>query len=304
MNVMVTGGAGFIGSHVCEALLDLGHKVVCVDNFDDLYDPKIKEKNIENLGAKDGFSFHKADIRDYDGMKRVFSESSVDKVVHLAAKAGVRASIANPKEYEDVNVNGTRNMLELCREFNIKGFVFGSSSSVYGVNKKVPFSESDAVESQISPYAKTKRDAEILCQDFSREFGLDIVCFRFFTVYGPRGRPDMAVYKFTQLIDKGSPVEVFGRGNAKRDFTYVKDIADGVAGSIDRDFGFEIINLGSANPITVKRVIKLIEANLGKKAKMNFVPPQEGDVPITYADISKAKKLLGYSPGTGIEQGI
>ena len=304
MNILVTGGAGFIGSHICDALLDRGDCVVCVDNFDSYYDPAIKEKNIKQCLLNSNFELYKVDVRDFEKLGKIFEKEKIDKIVHLAAKAGVRASFENQKEYFDVNVNGTKNLLELAVRHKIKNFVFGSSSSVYGVNKKVPFSEDDKADNQISPYAESKRKAELLCKDFHDKNHLNVTCLRFFTVYGPRGRPDMAPYKFTKIISDGKEIEMYGDGTTKRDYTYIKDIINGVVSALDKDFGFEIINLGDSNTVELTYFIKLIEKNVGKKAKIKKMPMQKGDVPVTYADITKARRLLGYEPKVKIEEGI
>ncbi len=301
--ILVTGGAGFIGSHVCEALLSKGNKVICVDDFNDYYSPSIKEKNIEEASKNPNFVLHRVDITDDKALRKVF-ESKIDKVIHIAARAGVRASFENPQLYEKVNVEGTRNLLELSKEFKIKNFIFGSSSSVYGTNKKLPFSEEDPIENIISPYAEAKKKAEELCKEYHDRFGLNVICLRFFTVYGPRGRPDMAPYKFTRLILEGKPIDMYGGGASKRDYTYVKDIIDGILSALDKNFGFEIINLGDSNTVELKHFISLIEKEIGKKAVINKLPMQKGDVPITYADISKATRLLNYNPKIKIEEGI
>jgi UDP-glucuronate 4-epimerase len=302
--ILVAGGAGFIGSHVCDSLLAKGLKVICVDNFNDYYDPKIKGSNIKNMTDNDNFVLYKVDITNKDELCLVFKDNSVDKVIHLAARAGVRASFKDPELYSNVNVEGTRNLLEFSNEFNVKNFVFGSSSSVYGLNKKVPFLEEDDIDNTISPYAKTKKEAEQLCREYHDKFGLNITCLRFFTVYGPRGRPDMALYKFTKLILGEKPIEMYGNGGSKRDYTYVADIVDGILAALDKDLGFEIINLGNSNTVELNYFISVIEKETGKKAIIEHVSDQKGDVPITYADISKAKKLLDYDPKIKIGEGI
>jgi len=302
MKILVTGGAGFIGSNLCERLLK-ENNVICVDNFNDYYDPKVKEDNVKGFLENKNFELHKIDILDKEKLYRLFQRHKIDKIVHLAARAGVRPSLQNPELYHEVNVNGTLNLLELAKEFNVKSFIFGSSSSVYGTNKKVPFSETDSLNNMISPYAVTKRKAEKLCEKYS-ELGLNITCLRFFTVYGPKGRPDMAVYKFTSKISKNEEIEVYGSGNSERDYTYIDDIVNGILLSLDKNFKFEIINLGNSNPVKLNYLIKLIEKNLGKKANIIRKEEQEGDVPRTYADISKAKKLLGWQPKIKIEEGI
>jgi UDP-glucuronate 4-epimerase len=300
--ILVTGGAGFIGSHVCDALLAKGKYVICIDNFNGHYDPKIKEKNIENASKNKNFKLYRADITDSEQLMYVFEENRIDKITHLAAKAGVRESFENPKLYQKVNIDGTRNLLKLAKKFQIKNFIFGSSSSVYGINKKIPFSEDDQIENIISPYAQTKKVTEKLCKEFKDD--LNITCLRFFTVYGPRGRPDMAPYKFTKLILEEKPIDVYGNGISKRDYTYITDIVNGILLALDKKFGFEIINLGNSNGIELKEFISLIEKETGKKAKINQLPMQKGDVPITYADISKARKLLNYDPKIKVQEGI
>ena len=304
MNLLVTGGAGFIGSHLCEAALEKGHLVVCVDNFNDYYDPKIKEKNVEKCLKNKDFVLFREDITDLDGLKTIFKGSKPDQVIHLAAAVGVRESINKPILFEETNVKGTLNMLELCKQFGIKKFIFASSSSVYGENKKIPFSESDATDNIVSPYAATKRSAEILCETYNKLYGIKVTCLRLFTVYGPRGRPEMAPYKFTKLIYEGKEIPMFGDGSSKRDYTYVNDIVAGIVSAIDKDFGFEIINLGNSKPVELRKFISTIEEITGKKAIIKRLPYQDGDVSMTFADISKAKKLLDYNPKTDLRQGI
>ena len=302
--ILVTGSAGFIGSHLCEKLLELGYGVICIDNFDDYYDPKVKEKNLKVCLKDPRFKLDITDVGDFHELEKIFEKNKISKIVHLAAKAGVRASLKNPEKYREVNVNGTLNLLELARKFNIKKFIFGSSSSVYGTNKKIPFSEKDQTDNITSPYAETKRTAEIFCSYYHKMFKMNIICLRYFTVYGPRGRPDMAPYKFTKLIASGEEVPVYGDGGSKRDYTYVSDVVDGIVRALDKNLGFEIINLGNSKAVELRYLISLIEDNLGKKAKIKQLPIQAGDVPITYADIKKAKKLLGWEPKIKIEEGI
>lgn len=302
--ILVTGGAGFIGSHVCQALIDKGEKVICVDNFCDYYDPDIKRDNIKDLLIKDAFILKEVDILDTKALRDIFKQHKVTKVVHLAARGGVRPSIEEPKLYEEVNIRGTLNLLELAREFPVDKFVFSSSSSVYGRNKKVPFSEEDRVDDQVSPYAFTKRAAELLCRTYHNLYKINIVCLRFFTVYGPRGRPDMAVYKFTKRINEGKEIQIYGDGSSSRDYTYIADIVDGILAAVQADVNFEIINLGDSNPIKLSYVISLIEKNIGKKAVIKQVGKQKGDVDTTFADISKAARILGYKPKISIEDGI
>ena len=304
MNVLVTGGAGFIGSHVCDALLARGDKVVCVDNFNDYYSSSIKENNLKQNINNPDFRLYREDITNIDGLSELFRKEAVDKIVHIAARAGVRPSISNPLLYEETNIKGTLNLLELARKFNINHFVFASSSSVYGNSKKVPFSEKDRVDNPISPYAATKKAGELLCYTYYHLYGINSTCLRFFTVYGPRGRPDMAPYKFTKLINEGKPIYKYGDGTSQRDYTYIKDIVAGVLSAIDRKLGYEIINLGNSQTVMLNDFILIIERLLNKKAKIIQKPAQPGDVHITYADISKAKRLLGYNPETSIEEGM
>jgi len=306
MDILITGGAGFIGSHLCESLInsDLVSKVICIDDFNDFYDPKVKEKNIKACLSSKKFRLYKADITSLADIERIFKNEKIDKIFHLAARAGVRASLQNPMLYEEVNVKGTINLLSLALKYGVKNFTFASSSSVYGANKKMPFSEDDNVDNPISPYAITKRSAELMCKIYSRMYGLNVTCFRFFTVYGPRGRPDMAPYKFTKLISEGKPIDIYGDGSSKRDYTYISDIIEALMKSLEKDFRFEIINLGNSKPVELRRLIALIEKNLGRKARINKMKKQPGEVDVTYADITKAKKLLGYKPKTRIEEGI
>ena len=303
-NVLVTGGAGFIGSHVCDALLARGDVVICIDNFNDYYDPKIKRNNIKNCLNNPKFKLCIVDIMDFRKLKEIFQKNKINKIIHLAARTGVRASLRNPFLYEDTNNKGTLNLLELAKEFEVKNFIFGSSSSIYGINKKVPFSETDKVDAPISPYAATKGACELMCHTYHHIYGLKITCLRLFTVYGPRGRPDMAPYKFTKLINEGKEIERYGNGSSKRDYTYVSDIVDGIIKALDKELDFEIINLGNSNIVELNYFISLIENNLGKKAKVKQLGLQPGDVPITYADISRAKSLLDWEPKVKIEDGI
>lgn len=304
MVIFITGGAGFIGSHLCERLLKDGEEIIAVDDFNNFYDPERKKKNIKDFLANKKFKLYKEDIRNKEEIKKIFKNNKIDAIIHLAARAGVRPSIINPLLYMDVNINGTLVMLELAKEFSIKKFIFASSSSVYGGNEKIPFSEGDNVNNPLSPYAVTKLAGEQLCALYSRLYGMNIICLRFFTVYGPRGRPDMAPYKFTSLILQGKEIEVYGDGSSKRDYTFISDIVEGIAVAIKKDFKFEVINLGDSNPVELKYLISLIEKNIGKKAKIKFMPEQKGDVPMTYADVSKAKRLLGFNPKIKIEEGI
>jgi len=303
-SVLVTGGAGFIGSHLCERLLSRNKNVVCLDNFDPYYSPEVKKNNIAASLKNRRFHLAECDIRDKDKLAALFSSRKFDVVVHLAARAGVRPSIKDPHVYQDVNIGGTINLLEMCREHGIKRFVFGSSSSVYGDNSKVPFSENDILMKPISPYAASKQACELFCYTYHHLYDIRITCLRFFTVYGPRQRPDMAIHKFTKMIDGGKQIEIYGDGSSRRDYTYIDDIIDGVEASVDKNLAFEIINLGESETTELSRLVSLIEENIGKKAKVKRLPMQPGDVPITCADVSKAKKLLGYKPKVAVEAGI
>ena len=302
--MLVTGGAGFIGSHVCDALLKKGYVVVCLDNFNDYYLPERKRKNIEHNLKNKAFFLEEKDITQFKKLKEVFKKHKINTVIHLAARAGVRASLKNPFIYEKVNVKGTLNLLELSRQFNIKTFVFGSSSSIYGLNKKTPFSEDDKTDSLISPYAATKKAGEMLCHAYSKVHGLNVTCLRFFTVYGPRGRPDMAPYLFTKRINQGKPIIRYGDGTSKRDYTYIKDVIQGVLSASKKPYSFEIFNISNSKTIELNKFISVIENLLGKKARIIQKQMPKEDVPITYADISKAKKFLNYNPKTNIEQGM
>ncbi len=303
MKVLITGTAGFIGSHLSERLLASGWDVVGVDNFDDFYDPEIKHKNIVKCLENSSFQLIKADIRDATAMNKVLGDG-VDIIVHLAAKAGVRPSIEQPLLYTDVNVNGTMVLLETAKKHKIGKFIFASSSSVYGNNKKVPFSEGDNVDFPISPYAATKKAGELLCHTYHHLDGLSGTCLRYFTVYGPRQRPDLAIHKFAKLIEQGKAIPVYGDGSMMRDFTYIDDIIDGTNSAIEKCKGFNIYNLGESQPITVNDLIAEIENALGKKAIREYLPRQPGDVERTYADVAKASKDLGYKPSTSIQDGL
>jgi UDP-glucuronate 4-epimerase len=301
--VLVTGGAGFIGSHLCEALLADGSELVVIDDFNDFYDPAIKRKNI--AGIHNRITLVEGDIRDAALVDSIFAQHQFAKVFHLAARAGVRPSIADPRLYISTNIDSTLNLLEGCRKTGVKHFVFASSSSVYGVNKKVPFAEDDLIQRTISPYAASKLAGEQLCSNYSHLYGMRCICLRFFTVYGPRQRPDLAISKFTRNIMAGIPIDQYGDGRTARDYTYIDDIIHGVmaAGKYTAS-DFEIINLGGSATNTLKQLIATLEELIGVKARVNQLPEQAGDVPLTYADVSKAKKLLGYSPSSPLRQGI
>ena len=306
MKILVTGAAGFIGSHLCEALIK-EHEVIGIDNFCDFYDIKIKRNNIKGLAQFDNFQIIKADIRSNGDLDEIFNHHKFDMVIHLAAMAGVRPSIADPVLYTEVNINGTVNLLQQCKEHGIKKFIFASSSSVYGNNKKVPFAEIDPVDLPISPYAATKKAGELICHTYHHLEKISMICLRFFTVYGPRQRPDLAIHKFARKILADEDIPVFGDGSTKRDYTYIDDIIDGILRAIEfvnNNYCYEIINLGESQTISLSKMIQTIENALGKKARKDSHPLQPGDVDQTFADISKAKKMLGYDPNTNFEAGI
>jgi len=301
--IVVTGGAGFIGSHLCEALLCAGHEVVALDNFDEFYDPAVKRRNLRAALGNKRFELIEGDIRRPEDVQKALS-GGADVVVHLAARAGVRPSIEQPLLYEEVNVRGTNVMLESCRRIDRCKFIFGGSSSVYGNNEKVPFAESDNVDAPISPYAATKRAGELLCRTYHHLYGMPTTCLRFFTVYGPRQRPDLAIHKFAKLIEAGRTIPVFGDGNMMRDFTYIDDIIDGVMRAVERCKGFAIYNLGESRPVSVSELIAALEKALGKKAKIERLPMQPGDVNRTFADVALAQRELGYEPRTELSVGL
>ncbi|WPJ97311.1 GDP-mannose 4,6-dehydratase [Coraliomargarita algicola] len=299
----ITGGAGFIGSHLAERILKEGHRVTIIDDFNSYYDPAIKRQNI--AGILDQIELIEGDIRDAILVERSFAKGQFDHVIHIAARAGVRPSIKDPKLYFTTNIDGTFNLLDACRYHGVKRFTFASSSSVYGVNKKVPFAESDALERTISPYAATKLAGEQICSNYANLFGMHCQCLRFFTVYGPRQRPDLAISKFTKHILAGIPIQKYGDGSTARDYTYIDDIINGIiAASNYNEADFEIFNLGGSATTTLSELITMIEEATGKKAIIEQLPDQPGDVPRTYADVSKAHKLLGYAPATPIAEGI
>jgi UDP-glucuronate 4-epimerase len=305
VNFLVTGGAGFIGSHVCERLLGAGHAVWAFDDLNDFYDPQLKRRNLHDIQAlARPFEFVHGDLLDRAALDELFSSVKLDQVIHLAARAGVRPSLAEPALYQRVNVEGTVNVLEAARLNGVKKITIASSSSVYGVNAKVPFSESDPIFSAISPYAASKLAGEALGHVYHHIYGLDVAMLRFFTVYGPRQRPDLAIHKFAQLISAGKPIPVFGDGSTARDYTYITDTVEGVMACTQKEFGFEIFNLGESQTVTLSRLIELLEKSLGQKAVLDHQPPQPGDVPITFADISKARTTLGYHPRVKVAEGI
>ena len=326
MNFLVTGGAGFIGSHVCERLLNDGHAVWAFDDLNHFYDPQFKQRNLNDIQAIAGrcaaaamhgrrdstvptqlenpFEFVRGNITDAAALNEVFSSVKFDQVIHLAARAGVRPSLAEPALYQRVNVEGTVNVLEAARKNGVKKITIASSSSVYGLNSRVPFSESDPIFSAISPYAASKLSCEALGHVWHHIYKMDVAMLRFFTVYGPRQRPDLAIYKFAKLISAGKPIPVFGDGSAARDYTFVTDTLDGIIACTNQEFGFEIFNLGESQTVSLARMIELLEAALDKKAVIDRQPLQPGDVPITFADISKARARLGYNPRVNFDEGI
>ena len=303
MNILVTGGAGFIGSHFVEKCLALGHEVAVLDDFNDFYDPAIKRANI--AGFIKNVLVHEIDIRDGAAVLRMVKDGRFDTIVHLAARAGVRPSIKDPKLYLDTNITGTWHLLEAAKQAGVPRFVCASSSSVYGVLKTAPFREDMALTATISPYAATKLAGEQLCSNYAHLYGLRTINLRFFTVYGPRQRPDLAIHSFTKSIDAGQPINQFGDGNTRRDYTYIDDILQGVAACLTYGGPLcEVFNLGESQTTTLSELIATIERALGKKAIINKVPEQPGDVPLTYADITKARTQLGYNPHTQIAEGI
>ena len=304
MRILVTGGAGFIGSHLAERLLGRGDRVVVLDNLNDYYDPAIKRRNIAGALAQAGYTFVEGEILDTALLGALFDAHAFDVVVHLAARAGVRPSLEQPLLYEEVNCRGTLNILEAMRERDVRRLVFASSSSVYGNVKEIPFREDARIDRPVSPYAATKAAGELYCYNYHHLYGISSTCLRFFTVYGPRQRPDMAIHKFTRLIEGGKPLPFYGDGTTERDYTFYTDIIDGVVASIDRDLGFEILNLGESRTTSLSRLVELIEDALGKQAVPDKQPMQPGDVELTCADVTKARELLDYSPSTAVEEGI
>jgi UDP-glucuronate 4-epimerase len=302
--VLVTGAAGFIGYHVSEKLLGLGYEVTGIDNINNYYSPKLKWARIQRLKAFPSFKFCQVDLCDAEGLKDIFKKYDFKIVIHLAAQVGVRYSLENPIIFQQTNIEGFLNILELCCHSKIQNLIYASSSSVYGQNKKLPFSENDPLEGQISIYGVTKRTNELMAHCYSCLYGINTTGLRFFTAYGPWGRPDMAIFKFTDAILKGSPLNVFNNGKMKRDFTYIDDIVEGVIACLKHPFQYEIINLGNNSCIELLYIIEYLEHALGKKAEKILLPIQPGDCPITYADISKAGKLLDFKPKTNIEEGL
>ena len=304
MAILVTGGAGFIGSHLLERLVSEKAEVVCLDSFDDFYSPQVKRANIASLVEAKKIRLYEGNICDRAFCQEIFEKERIDTVVHLAARAGVRASFQDPLLYERVNSGGTLLLLELASRYEVGKFIYGSSSSVYGRTERIPFREVDSAGEPISPYAASKRAGELFVYTYHSRFGLPAVILRFFTVYGPRQRPDMAIHKFSRLIWQDKPIPVFGDGTSRRDYTYFSDIIDGIMAAIKADLKFEIINLGDSRVVELNHLIRLLEENLGKKVRIKRLPEQPGDVPITYADISKAESLLGYRPRVLIEEGV
>lgn len=301
--ILVTGGSGFIGSHLCEKLLELGYLVINLDNFNEFYNPCFKKINIVNAQFNPNYILIQADIRNSDILNKIFSKYEIDTVIHLAALAGVRNSIENPMEYVDVDINGTVNILESCRINKVKKIIFASSSSVYGV-RPTPFHEYEYVDSQTSPYATAKAAGELYCRTYNNLYKIPTVCLRFFTVYGPRQRPEMAIHNFTKCIDEGREIQIFGEGISSRDYTYIDDIVQGIISTINFDCNFEIFNLGNSKTVNLNYLISLIENKLGKLGNKKYIKVQMGDVLDTCSDISKAQRLLNYNPSTDIEVGI
>jgi UDP-glucuronate 4-epimerase len=305
MNFLVTGGAGFIGSHVCERLLHSGHAVWVLDDLNPFYSPAVKQRNLDEITSLGKpFTFIHGDLADVKVLENLFQQGRFDQIIHLAARAGVRPSLDEPELFQQVNVEGTVNVLEAARRHGVKKVLLASSSSVYGVNKKVPFAESDPVFSVISPYAASKLACEALGHVYHYVYGLDVAMLRFFTVYGARQRPDLAIHKFAKLITAGKPIPVFGDGLTARDYTYISDIVDGIIACTERKFAYEIFNLGGSQSVTLAHLIELLEKALGQKAVIKRLPIQPGDVPLTYADIAKSGKYLNYAPKIKIDEGI
>ncbi len=305
MTILVTGGAGFIGSHLCEHLLTNGHQVICLDNFDHFYDPAVKEQNVAAALENPNYTLVRGDIRDAATLNDIFENNTVDCVIHLAAKAGVRPSIEQPVNYVDVNVNGTVNLLEAMRHAGVKRFIFGSSSSIYGNQLKTPFSETDDVSRPISPYAATKHSGELLAYTYHHLFGMKVACLRFFTVYGPRQRPDLAIHKFTQLALAGQPIPLYGEGGTRRDYTFVTDIVQGISKLLDNQiWRYEVFNLGCGNPVSLLEMVEAVGQAIGGPLKINFLDKQPGDVEQTHADIRKAQAFFGYQPSVQLKEGV
>ena len=303
MKYLVTGCAGFIGSHVSQRLLNEGHQVVGVDNLNNYYDTRIKGDNVAELLVNDNFVFYKIDITNFTKLTDIFDKEGIDKIIHLAARAGVRHSIEDPRLYTLANVNGTVNLLELAQLYNVKNFVFASSSSVYGERNDVPFHEDDEIK-PISPYAASKKAGELLGYTYNHLYKIPFTALRFFTVYGPKGRPDMAPYKFMKAIINDKTISVYGRGDHVRDFTYVGDIVDGIISAADKNLPYEVINLGNANPTVLMDFIQTWSNVIGKRVQIEYLEERLGDVSKTYADTSKAKELLGWQAQTDLAEGL
>ncbi len=303
MKALVTGGAGFIGSHLVSRLLDLGHQVVCFDNFDDYYAPQTKRQNIAPALKHPDFRLVEGDIQDRPLVQHLLSER-YDVLIHLAGRAGVRPSLERPEQYAQVNIEGTVNLLHASRNGSVGHFVFGSSSSVYGLSQNIPYREDDRHLQPVSPYGASKLAAEIFCETFHHLYDLPLTCLRFFTVYGPRQRPDMAIHRFARLIHEGLPVPMYGDGTTRRDYTYVDDIIEGVVRAVEHPRGYQVYNLGAGEPIALRDLITTMERALGKEARVVQHPAQPGDVPITYASIERAMRDLGYKPRTRVDEGV
>jgi UDP-glucuronate 4-epimerase len=304
MRLLVTGGAGFIGSHVADRRLGRGDRVVVLDDFNDFYDPALKRANASRHRGETAYRLVEGDIRDRDLVFRLFAEERFDAVIHLAARAGVRPSLAQPVLYEEVNCLATWHLLEASVAHRVARFVFASSSSVYGINSKLPFSEDDPIEHPISPYAATKRAGELQVYTTHHLHGLSAVCLRFFTVYGPRQRPEMAIARFIRCLETGAPIPFFGDGGSRRDYTYIDDIVDGVEAALERPLSFEIVNLGGAHPVTLDALVAALERATGKRARLERRPDQPGDVPVTYAAVEKARRVLGFEARVPLEEGL
>lgn len=304
MTTLITGSAGFIGFHLAEELLRSGEKVIGLDDVNDYYSTELKWDRNSILEEDERYRFYHEDLSDLDALKQIFLENDIDRVCHLAAQAGVRYSVENPHAYQKSNLEGFTNILEMSRNHEVDNLVYASSSSVYGGNEKIPYNEDDDVTRPISFYAATKVSNELMAHSYSHLYDLPCTGLRFFTVYGPWGRPDMALFKFTDRIVRGEPIDVYNFGDMKRDFTFVDDIIDGVISSLEKPLDYEIFNLGNNTPVNLMDFIEMIEAELGMEAEKNMLPMQPGDMKVTYADISKAKEMLGYEPETDIEEGI
>jgi len=302
--ILVTGGAGFIGSHLSERLLKEGYKVICLDNFNNFYNPKIKEDNIKEIKDNSEFILIRGDILDKKLLEKIFSENQISKIIHLAAIPGVRQSFLSPEHYIDVDIKGTVNFLEMAKKYKIPHFIFGSSSTVYGQDSKVPFHEEEKDLNPISPYGTSKLTAEKFCQTYSKLYRIPITILRYFAVFGPRQRPELAIHKFTRLMKQGKPLPKFGSGQSARDYTFIDDIIEGTMKAIEKTFDFEIFNLGNSKPVKLEGLIEILSKRLGIKPKIDELSDQLGDVPITHADISKGKKFLDWEPETSLEEGI